>query len=395
MKVLLGISSSIAAFKSLEIIRGLQRQGIEVQCIMTKNALNLVSPLTFEVLSGNKVISDIFESREPGEIPHIEVARTADLLVVAPATANIIAKFANGIADDALSTIFLSIKCPVLIAPAMHTQMYTHPATQKNITTLISMGVEFIGPYEGELASGEIGVGRMAEPEDIVNRTLRMLKKKSLKNRKFLVTAGPTYEKIDPVRIITNRSSGKMGYAIAEEILSRGGEVILITGPTSLRTPEGAVVINVESTEEMKEKVLENLEKTEVLVMAGAPADFRPKVMYSEKVKKENLEKIELERTPDILEEIKKKKGKTLIVGFSAETSNVEENAKRKMLSKGMDIVVANDVSSKEIGFSSDYNEVTILDKEGNVLKTGRKRKREIASIILDQIEKRWSSLNE
>ncbi len=395
MKVLLGISSSIAAFKSLEIIRGLQRQGIEVQCIMTRNALNLISPLTFEVLSGKKVISDIFESREPGEIPHIEVARTADLLVVAPATANIIAKFANGIADDALSTIFLSIKCPVLIAPAMHTQMYIHPATQKNIATLISMGVQFIGPYEGELASGEIGVGRMAEPEDIVNRTLRMLKEKSLKNREFIVTAGPTYEKIDPVRIITNRSSGKMGYAIAEEILSRGGRVILITGPTSLRTPEGAIVINVENTEEMKEKVLENLDKTEVLVMAGAPADFRPKVMYSEKVKKESLEKIELERTPDILEEVKKRKGEILIVGFSAETSNVEENAKRKMLSKGMDIVVANDVSSKEIGFSSDYNEVTILDKEGNVLKTGRKKKSEIASIIVDQIEKRLSPLNE
>lgn len=393
MKVLLGISSSIAAYKSIDILRNLIKEGIQVQCIMTKNTLNFFSPLIFEIFSGERVIIDIFEKGKTGEITHIDVAKDANLLLVAPATANIIAKFANGIADDALSTIFLACRCPVLIAPAMHTQMFLHPATQRNIQLLKSMNVEFIGPYEGELASGEKGIGRMADPEDIVNRAIRMMGKKTLKGKKFIVTAGPTYEKIDPVRIITNPSSGKMGYAITEEILRRGGEVILISGPTYLKPPLGAEIINVESTEEMKDEVMKNLEKVDVVVMAGAPADFRPKTALPEKAKKEALKTIELAKTPDILEEIKDRKGRRLIVGFSAETTNLEENAKMKMISKGMDIVVANDVSKKGTGFGSDFNEVILLDRNGNKIATGMKSKKEIAVIIVDFIENKLKDL--
>ncbi len=389
MKILLGISSSIAAFKAIDILRGLLKEGIEVQCIMTKNSLNLISPLTLEILSGKKVIVDIFEKGKSGEITHIDITKNANLLLVAPATANIIAKFANGIADDALSTIYLALRCPVLIAPAMHSQMFLHPATQENIEKLKNIGVEFIGPYEGELASGERGIGRMAEPEEIVNRVIRIIGKKTLKGKKFLVTAGPTYEKIDPVRIITNPSSGKMGYSIAEEILKRGGEVILVSGPTHLKPLSGAQSVKVESTEEMKNEVIRNLERVDVIVMAGAPADFKPKITLPEKVKKETLETIELTKTPDILEEIKDKKGNRLIVGFSAETSDLEENARNKMISKGMDIVVANNVLRKDIGFGSDLNEVIIIDRDGNKISTGIKSKKEIAVIIIDFIEKK------
>jgi phosphopantothenoylcysteine decarboxylase/phosphopantothenate--cysteine ligase len=392
MKVLLGISSSIAAFKSIDILRYLLKEGVEVQCIMTRNSVNLISPLTLEILSGKKVIIDLFEKGERSEIVHIEITKGADLLLVAPATANIIAKFANGIADDALSTIFLASRSPVLIAPAMHTQMYLHPVTQKNIEKLKSIGVEFIGPYEGELASGERGIGRMAEPEEIVEKAVRMIMKKTLKGKKFLVTAGPTYERIDPVRIITNPSSGKMGYALAEEILRRGGDVILISGPTHLQPPIGADIIMVESTEEMKNEVIKNLEKVDAVIMASAPADFKPKISLSQKAKKESIQYLELERTPDILEEIKERKGKKLVVGFSAETSDVVENAKKKMISKGMDVVVANDVSKKGIGFGSDLNEVIIIDKEERILSTGIKRKKEIAKIILDFIENKLSN---
>ncbi len=389
MKILLGISSSIAAFKSIDILRGLLKEGIEVQCIMTKNSLNLISPLTLEILSGKKVIIDLFEKGKSGEIAHIEITKDAGLLLVAPATANIIAKFANGIADDALSTIFLASRFPVLIAPAMHAQMFLHPVTQKNIEKLKSIGVEFIGPYEGELASGEKGIGRMAEPEDIVEKVMRMLRKKTLRGKRFLVTAGPTYEKIDPVRIITNPSSGKMGYAMAEEILRRGGEVILVSGPTCLKPPLDAVTIKVESTEEMRNEVIKNLEKVDAVVMAGAPADFRPKISLSQKAKKESVQSIELEKTPDIIEEIKERKGDRLVVGFSAETSDLEENAKKKMISKGMDMVIANDVSRRDIGFGSDFNEVIIIDKDGNRVSTGVKSKKEIACIIVDFIEKK------
>jgi phosphopantothenoylcysteine decarboxylase/phosphopantothenate--cysteine ligase len=392
MKVLLGISSSIAVFKSIDILRGLLKEGVEVQCVMTKNSAHLISPLTLEIISGKRVIIDLFEKRERSDILHIEITKDADLLLVAPATANIIAKFANGIADDALSTIFLASRSPVLIAPAMHTQMYLHPVTQKNIEKLKSIGVEFIGPYEGELASGERGIGRMAEPEEIVEKAVRMIMKKTLKGKKFLVTAGPTYERIDPVRIITNPSSGKMGYALAEEILRRGGDVILISGPTHLQPPIGADIIMVESTEEMKNEVIKNLEKVDAVIMASAPADFKPKISLSQKAKKESIQYLELERTPDILEEIKERKGKKLVVGFSAETSDVVENAKKKMISKGMDVVVANDVSKKGIGFGSDLNEVIIIDREERILSTGIKRKKEIAKIILDFIEKKLSN---
>lgn len=389
MKILLGISSSIAAFKSTDILRGLLKKGIEVQCIMTKNSLNFISPLTLEILSGKKVITDLFEKEKGGEIVHIDITKDAELLLVAPATANIIAKFANGIADDALSTIFLASRSPVFIAPAMHAQMFLHPVTQRNIERLKSIGVEFIGPYEGELASGEKGIGRMAEPEEIVEKVVRTLKKKTLRGKRFLITAGPTYERIDPVRIITNPSSGKMGYAIAEEILRRGGEVILVSGPTWLRPPLDASIIKVESTEEMKNEVIKNLEGVDAVVMAGAPADFKPKISLSQKVKKESLQSIEIEKTPDIIEEVKERKGDRLVVGFSAETSDLEENAKEKMLSKGMDIVVANDVSRRDIGFGSDFNEVIVIDKDGNRISTGVKSKKEIACIIVDSIEKR------
>lgn len=389
MKVLLGISSSIAAFKAIDILRGLLKEGIEVQCIMTKNSLNLLSPLTLEILSGKKVITDLFEREKIGGIAHIEITKDAKLLLVAPATANIIAKFANGMADDALSTIFLASRSPVFIAPAMHSQMFLHPVTQRNIERLKSIGVEFIGPYEGELASGEKGIGRMAEPEEIVEKVVRMLRKKTLRGRRFLVTAGPTYEKIDPVRIITNPSSGKMGYAIAEEILRRDGEVILVSGPTLLRPPINAIVIKVETTEEMKNEVVKNLERVDAIVMAGAPADFRPKISLSQKARKESIQFIELEKTPDIIEEIKEIKGDRLLVGFSAETSDLEENSKKKMISKGMDIVVANDVSRRDIGFGSDFNEVIIIDKGGNRIFTGMKSKKEIASMIVDSIEKK------
>lgn len=388
-KIGLGVCSSVSIYKACEILRGFQKKEFEVQVIMTKNATQLVSPLLFSAISGQKAIVDLFEKEEVRTIGHVALAKEISLLVVAPATANILAKFASGLADDFLSTLFLSVECPVLIAAAMNEAMYLHPQTQMNIQKLKSFGVHFVEPEKGYLACQEEGWGRLASPERIVEEGLKLIhREKSLKGKTALITAGPTREFLDPVRFLSNRSSGKMGYELAAEALSRGAEVILISGPTHLLPPAGAKVIKVQTAQEMKQEVGKNFTQADIVLMASAISDFRFRKVSSQKIKKQNLpEKIELVRTPDILKKLGLwKKGKVL-VGFAAETTDLVRNALQKIKEKNLDMIVANDVSQEGIGFESNFNQVSLIDAQGHVLHTERLSKCEISRIILDQIE--------
>lgn len=388
-KIALGICSSISIYKACEIIRGFQKADIEVQVIMTKNATSLVSPRLFSTLTGRRVIIDLFDDEIPDEIAHVELARDLSLLLVAPATANMIGKFASGIADDFLSTFHLAVKCPILIAPAMNEAMYLHKQTQSNIKRLMGMGVRFVEPEKGYLACKDQGWGRLAPVEKIVSAGLRLLCKSfSLSGKTILVTAGPTREYSDPVRFLSNPSSGKMGYELAEEASKRGADVILVSGPTQIIPPPNVCVRWIQTAEEMEREVDEHFPKADVLIMAAAVADYKFSAVSSQKIKKRTTSQtISLVKTPDILQKVGKKKGKRILVGFAAETEKMKEHALKKVLAKNLDMIVANDITKKGIGFGSDLNQVIFVFPDGKSIRSGKKTKSEISAMILDEIE--------
>jgi phosphopantothenoylcysteine decarboxylase/phosphopantothenate--cysteine ligase len=392
MKVALGVTGGIAAYKSAEILRMLQDRGIRVQVIMTRAAQEFVRPLTFAALSGEKVITGMFspgEQQEPNiesAIEHIAVAQSIDALVVAPATADVIAHFAQGIATDFLTTLYLATTAPVVVAPAMNVNMWNHPATQENLEVLRKRGVKIVEPGSGYLACGMVGQGRLGENEAIVAAALEALgASQDLNGETVLITAGPTREKIDPVRYLTNRSSGRMGYALAEAALRRGARVLLVSGPTSISLPGGAEVTRVESTDEMRDAVLNLLPQASVVIKTAAVADYRPKSAAAQKIKRKGPMILELEATPDILKELSLRKKSQIVVGFAAETENVLENARQKLVSKNLDAIVVNDVSREGVGFDSDRNAVTIITGD-EVVEVPETTKWEVAQRVLDQI---------
>jgi phosphopantothenoylcysteine decarboxylase/phosphopantothenate--cysteine ligase len=392
MKIALGVSGGIAAYKAAEIVRLLQDRGIRVQVVMTRAAREFIQPLTFAALSGEKVITDMFGAGA-GEHPnidsaveHIAVAQSIDALLVAPATADVLAKFAQGMATDFLTTLYLATTAPVVVAPAMNVNMWEHPATQANLDILKKRGVHIVEPGAGYLACGMTGPGRLAENEAIVAATLEALgASQELAGETVLITAGPTREKIDPVRYLTNRSSGKMGYALAEAALRRGARVLLVSGPTALTPPGAAEVARVESAEEMRLAVLKLLPEATVVIKTAAVSDYRPKSPASQKIKRSGPMTLELEPTADILSEIVRHKQSQLIVGFAAETQNALENARKKLASKSLDAIVVNDVSREGVGFDSDRNAVTILTQH-EVVEVPETTKWEVAQRVLDQV---------
>ncbi len=388
-RVVLGVSSSISIYKACEILRGFQKAGCDVQVVMTPNATKLVSPRLFGALSGRRAAVDPFDEEEARTIAHVRMAEEASLMVVAPATANVIAKFAAGLADDFLSTLFLAVTCPVLVAPAMNEAMMRNPQTRDNIERLRRRGVEIIEAESGYLACGEEGWGRLASPETIVRAALRRLDEgRRLAGTTILVTAGPTRERLDPARYLSNRSSGKMGYALAAEALSRGARTLLVTGPVSLTPPAGAEVIRVESAEEMRSEVLARYGEADAVLMAAAVSDFRFAETYSDKVPKDRLpERVKLVRNPDILAELGRLKTRQVLVGFAAETADLEGNALRKLREKGCDLLAANDVSQEGVGFESEDNELVLMDPSGKIRRTGRASKRELSRLVLDEVE--------
>lgn len=389
--VVLGVSGGIAVYKALEITSLLIKKDINVNVIMTENATKFVTPLSFQSLSQNTVACDTFQEPKVWEIQHISLAEKADVMLVAPATANIIGKVANGIADDMLSTTIMATKAKVIFAPAMNVNMYENPILQDNIRKLKSFGYEFIEPAEGRLACGSVGKGKLEKPEIIVDRVLMELNdKKDLKNKKVIVTAGPTIAPIDPVRYITNRSSGKMGYAIAKEARNRGAEVTLISGPTSLEAPEGINVVRIATNEEMRKAVLDRFDSADIVVKAAAVADYKPKNYSTQKIKKaKNDFALELTRDNDILKELGSLKNKQILVGFAAESQNLKENALGKLEKKNLDYVVANDITSSDTGFASEDNKVIILSKDKEEINLDKMSKEKIAENLFDIILKK------
>jgi phosphopantothenoylcysteine decarboxylase/phosphopantothenate--cysteine ligase len=394
MRITLGVTGGVAAYKAAELVRRLQTDGFTVQVVMTKGAREFITPLTFAALSGQKVITDLFASESGGEanldsaIEHIAVAQRTDLLLVAPATADILAKFARGIADDFLTTLYLATTAPVVVAPAMNVNMWNHAATQENIEMLRARGVHVVDPDEGYLACGMTGSGRLAGQEQIVAAVREVLHlKRDLEGQTVLVTAGPTCEDLDPVRYITNRSSGKMGYAVAEAAAQRGAKTLLITGPTSLETPANVERIDVRTAEEMQRAVSEKIAESSIAIFAAAVADYRPAQVLDQKIKRnKDPFTLSLEPTPDILATAAKSKGDRLIVGFAAETQNVGENARKKLAAKNADLIVANDVTGEGAGFDLDTNIVTLFARDGRDLPLPKLTKREVAQRILDEV---------
>ena len=391
MKIALGVTGGIAAYKAAEIVRLLQDRGIRVQVIMTRAAQEFVRPLTFAALSGEKVITGMFspgEEQQPNidsAIEHIAVAQSIDALLVAPATADVIAHFAQGIASDFLTTLYLATTAPVVVAPAMNVNMWNHPATQANLEILRKRGVKVVVPGAGYLACGMTGAGRLAENETIVTAVLEVLgASQDLSGETLLITAGPTREKIDPVRYLTNRSSGRMGYALAEAALRRGARVLLVTGPTSLTAPVAATVTRVESAQEMRDAVMKLLPQASVVIKSAAVSDYRAKATADQKIKRKGPTTLELEATPDILKEISANRTSQIVIGFAAETENVLENARQKLVAKNLDGIVVNDVSREGVGFDSDRNAVTIITRE-DVVEVPETTKWEVAQRVLDQ----------
>ncbi len=391
MKIALGVSGGIAAYKAAEIVRLLQERGIRVQVIMTHAAQEFVRPLTFAALSGEKVITDMFAAdNQPANIDsaveHIAVAQSIDALLVAPATADVIAKFAQGIANDFLSTLYLATTAPVIVAPAMNVNMWNHPATQANLEILKKRNVRIVEPGSGYLACGMTGPGRLAENEIILAATLAALgASQELAGETVLITAGSTREKVDPVRYLTNRSSGRMGYALAEAALRRGARVLLISGPTALTPPGAAEVTHVESAEEMHNAVMKLLPQATIVIKTAAVADYRPKSPQSQKIKRTGPMSLELEPTADILGDIARNKQAQIVIGFAAETQNALENARKKLASKSLDAIVVNDVSREGIGFDSDRNAVTIITQT-DVIDVPEDTKWEVAQRVLDEL---------
>ena len=388
MKIILGVTGCIGAYKSAVVLRLLQKEGFQILPVMTQSAQQFIAPLTLEKLSGHKVVSDLF-SDHTVQIEHIRLARESHLLLVAPATANILAKFAQGIADDFLSTLYLSTVTPVIVAPAMNVEMWHHTATEKNLEILRERGVVVVEPGSGYLACGEEGEGRLAEPEQILVAVLNTFKReKSLLGKRVLITAGPTIEDLDPVRFISNRSSGKMGYALAGEAQSRGAQVVLVSGPTQLEPPEGVNLVRVRSASEMAQAVFQHFARSDVVVMAAAVSDFTPANISSEKIKKKDAKPVlHLEKTVDILGELGKQKEWQFVVGFAAESEDVRENARKKLQEKGLDLIVGNDISQQDQGFQADINQVIIVDSDGKEEEFPPLPKREVARILWDKIE--------
>jgi phosphopantothenoylcysteine decarboxylase/phosphopantothenate--cysteine ligase len=389
-RVVLGVTGGIAAYKAAEFVRLLVKEEVDVHVVMTENAQEFITPLTFQTLSGNPVVTDPFALLEDAEIGHIALADLAELVVILPATANIIGKIANGIADDFLSTMVMATKARVLLVPSMNVNMWENKALQKNIQTLIGIGYYLMDPGEGELACHWYGKGRLPELNEVVEKMEDLLSPKDLKGEQILITGGPTQEPIDPVRFITNRSSGKMGAALAKMARRRGAEVILITGPSSLPPPRRDIQwVPVRSAEEMREAVFAHLEGSSVVIKSAAVSDYRPKAASEKKIKKEGPEYIlALERTKDILEELGRKKGKRILVGFAAETEDLMANAKKKLLEKNLDLIVANDVSRPGAGFGVDTNQVKVLYPSGQVKDLPLMTKEEVAQFILDDVAK-------
>lgn len=391
--IVLGVSGGIAAYKSIELTRLLVKAGAGVRVIMTQNAQWFVGSLTFEALSGQKVCTDLFNTGDDASIRHIDWAEAADALVIAPATANIIGKIANGIADDALSTFILAVTSPVIVCPSMNTHMYESMAVQRNLDTLRNDGYLVVEPDSGRLACGAVGPGRLPEPEDILDRLLYYMSPKDLKEKKLLVTAGPTRESIDPVRFISNRSSGKMGYAIARAAEHRGGEVTLVTGPSSQTDPLNVKVIKVETAREMANAVFDQKEKSHIIVKAAAVSDYRPADPAQQKIKKKDDQTvINLEKSQDILKELGDGKSDQVLVGFAAETEDLEENARKKLLEKHLDIIAGNVIGQPDTGFDAETNKVTLFYKDGTKEKLPLMEKDAVAHALLDRIVNLFSS---
>ena len=390
-KIALGVCGGIAAYKAVEVLRGLQRAGCVVRVAMTKRACEFVQPLTFRALSGSHVVVDDYAPDNPDPIAHITFSQTTDLLIVAPATANIIAKFANGIADDFLSSTYLACTAPVLVAPAMNTTMWQHPATQRNLDQLRGDGVHIIDPDAGEMACKTIGPGRLSEPDRIVATALEILAgstKKDLIGERVLITVGATREEIDPVRFISNRSSGRMGFALAEAAVKRGADVTVVRGVTTVEAPSGVRVIKALSADEMSRAVANETANTSVFIGAAAIADYRPSERAGEKIKKsQETLTLMLERTPDVLSQVAASRSNgMLVIGFAAETENVIENATDKLRRKNLDAIIANDVTRPDSGFDTTTNAVTIITKSGSPLELPVMSKREAANHVLDVI---------
>ncbi len=390
--VVLGVTGGIAVYKALDIASALRKKNIEVRVIMTKSATEFVAPLTFQSISQNFVVTNMFDEPKAWEIQHISLAQKADCILVAPATANIIGKVANGIADDMLSTTIMACKSKVIFAPAMNTNMYENPIVQSNIEKLKSLGYEFIEPDSGRLACGDTGKGKLPKPEVIVERVLTELNdKKDLKGKKVLISAGPTRSDIDPVRFISNRSTGKMGYEIAKEARDRGAEVTLVSGPVSLEEPQGIKTIKVSTNAKMFESIKKNYDDADIVIMSAAVADYKSKEISKQKIKKgEGNLLIELVRDKDILMTLGQEKKNQILVGFAAESENLISNAKGKLERKNLDYIVANDITCSDTGFGADDNKVTIISRDLNETVLKKMSKREVAEKLFDVImEKR------
>jgi phosphopantothenoylcysteine decarboxylase/phosphopantothenate--cysteine ligase len=392
-RVLVAVSAGIAAYKIPELVRALRTAGHDVRCVLTREAGRFVAPLVLQTLSGRPVRSELFDASEEGEIDHIALADWAELVVVAPATAHLLARMAHGLADDLVTTLLLATRAPLLVAPAMNVQMWNHPATQENVATLRGRGVSFLGPEAGELACGWQGEGRMTEPRDLAAEVQRLLGPRSLAGERVIVNAGGTREPIDAVRAITNRSSGRMGFAVAAEAARRGAEVLLVAAPSSLSTPAGVDRIDVETALEMREAVRGEFERASIAILCAAVADFRPAHPAARKIKKEDLPSggglsLELVPNPDILAEISGERGDRIVVGFAAESHDVLAAARRKLERKGCDLLVANDVSREEGGFESERNAVAFVWPSGELEELPLLPKSEVASQLLDRVEK-------
>jgi phosphopantothenoylcysteine decarboxylase/phosphopantothenate--cysteine ligase len=384
--IVIGVTGGIAAFKAASLVSLFKKRGADVHVILTRNAAEFITPLTFETLSGNPAITDTFRRETPWEVEHIELAKKADLFIIAPATANFIGKAAAAIADDMLLTTLLAAKCPVIVAPAMNKGMLSDQIVQENLKSLQEKGFFVMGTGEGLLACGDIGEGRMKEPEEIIHYAGQVLEQcYDMAGIRVLITAGPTREHFDPVRFISSPSTGKMGYAIAQNAVHRGAEVTLVTGPVGLKPPEKARVINVISAQEMYEQVMKYFSLSDIVIKSAAVADYRPKTIFHQKIKKgENLT-IELERTKDILKELGSCKSRQLLIGFAAETQNIEEYAKRKLIEKNLDMIAANDVSESGSGFAHDTNHIILFKKDGFSIDLKLLSKEETAKRILDE----------
>jgi phosphopantothenoylcysteine decarboxylase/phosphopantothenate--cysteine ligase len=386
-QIVLGVTGGIAAYKAAEIVRLLVKAEAHVRVIMTKNAQEFMTPLTLQTLSGNPVATETFDLTQESEIGHIRLADTADLILIAPATANVIAKLANGLADDLLTTVLLATTAPVLIAPAMNVHMYAHPLVQENMQKLARIGYHIVEPSSGELACGYEGTGRLADPADIVEEIQSVLSTKDLSTERIIVTAGPNCEPIDPVRFISNRSTGKMGYAMARVAQQRGAHVTLVSGPTSLLPPRGVDFHSVRTACEMQQAVLNAYPQASMVVSAAAIADYRPAEVAPQKIKKGAAEfVISLDRNPDIIAGLGQQKGERLLVGFATETENILHNAERKLKGKNLDMIVANDVTQEGAGFAHDTNIVTLIDRTGRVEPLAQMSKDAVAHAVYDRL---------